>query len=998
MNARDTRNTVLVLDDEPQVLTAIEDTLEDEFRVLVQSSPRLAIRVLENEPRLAVIMSDQRMPGMTGDEFLARARQISDASRIMITGYADLEAVVRAVNNGKIFSYISKPWDPEQLKLVTYKAVEHYALLRELQHERDLLRNLMDNVPEEIHFKGLDHRYIRVNWAAARGEGIESPASALGRLDSDFISDPARVRAIHEEDRRVTETKRPLEVDEVRTAADGTATWVARTKAPVLDPAGNVASIVAIVRDITARKQMEQRLAEREENLRLLLESTAEAIFGIDSQGRCTFANPACARMLGHASPGDLVGKNMHRLMHHTRPDGGAYPVSECPIDQTSRGGSGVRLDNEMFWRADRSSFPVEYTAYPILRDGEAVGAVVAFMDISERIAKDRRIARLTRMHAMLSGINSTIVRVRSRDDLFKETCRVAVETGGFKRVCIRMPDGSGTALTPVASVGPESLEIAPVGLDLAETSDARATTAVRAFVERRLQICNDLDADSLPSALKEEVRLGIHSVASLPLVVDDKAVGAITLAAAEVNFFDEEEIRLIEELAADVSFALDTLKKGEQLYHLAVHDPLTGLANRAMFLEQIGGHIASMRERNGQFAVAAVNLMRFRTINESLGLHVGDQVLKHVAARLVAAAGRERVARLSADVFGVIVEEAKDAKEASRRVRALAEALAPVYELEGRQLHVRTRFGVALYPADGDTPEALGTHAEAALHKDRGALEAVTFYAPEMNARVADQLEIENRLRGALDERQFVLFYQPKLDTVSGAIVGAEALIRWNDPREGLIAPGRFIPVLEETGMIVEAGAWALEEAARMQARLRLQGLACPRIAVNVSQVQMRRAEFVREVIGAVQRGAAEKHDLNLEITESLLAEDIDEAVRKLKQLREAGFGIAVDDFGTGYSSLGYLARLPIDALKIDRSFVVAMHRDANSMAIVSTIINLAHSFQLKVVAEGVDSEDQLKLLRLLRCDEIQGYLFHKPLPEAEFAALLARQPAQDR
>jgi EAL domain-containing protein (putative c-di-GMP-specific phosphodiesterase class I) len=260
------------------------------------------------------------------------------------------------------------------------------------------------------------------------------------------------------------------------------------------------------------------------------------------------------------------------------------------------------------------------------------------------------------------------------------------------------------------------------------------------------------------------------------------------------------------------------------------------------------------------------------------------------------------------------------------------------------------------------------------------------------MTARVAEILALETKLRKAIELGQFVLHYQPKFDVATGKTSGVEALIRWNDPETGMVPPLQFIPILEETGMIFEVGGWALRQALADQQRWRAKGLAVPRVAVNVSALQLRDQQFVRDVQLALASQEGRKPALELEITESLLMEDIERNIERLKTLRDLGVTIAIDDFGTGYSSLNYLARLPMDTLKIDRSFVVGMTQSPESRTIVSTIISLAHALGLKVVAEGVETEEQLNLLRLLKCDEVQGFLLGRPVASGEVARLLTR------
>ena len=315
--------------------------------------------------------------------------------------------------------------------------------------------------------------------------------------------------------------------------------------------------------------------------------------------------------------------------------------------------------------------------------------------------------------------------------------------------------------------------------------------------------------------------------------------------------------------------------------------------------------------------------------------------------------------------------------------------ALATPFVVDGQPLHIPAKAGVALFPADGRDAASLCTNAETALKNAKRRGERFLFYAPEMNARVAERLKLENRLRIAIQEEQFLLHYQPKVDLATGAVSGLEALLRWASPELGLVLPDRFILILEETGMILEVGRWALRRAMADHAEWLARGLNPPRVAVNVSAIQLRREQFVSEVTSAVRAGGESGRHIDLEITESMVMDDIGRSIEKLSALREIAVGVSLDDFGTGYSSLSYIAKLPVTALKIDRSFVVAMSDSAEHMAIVSAIISLARALNLKVIAEGVETQEQANLLRLLRCDEAQGYLFSKPLPPAEVETL---------
>jgi len=365
---------------------------------------------------------------------------------------------------------------------------------------------------------------------------------------------------------------------------------------------------------------------------------------------------------------------------------------------------------------------------------------------------------------------------------------------------------------------------------------------------------------------------------------------------------------------------------------------------------------------------------------------------LRQVAQRLQGVLGEADIlAYFSADYFGIVTRHHDEKVNIVHALERMLSAIQDQSFLIGEQeLHVSARIGVSCYPADGEDVETLLGNAEAALKKAKLSGDKHLFYAPEFNARVAEKLALENKLRPALEQEQLVLHYQPKVNLKTGQICGLEALMRWNDPETGLVPPMQFIPLLEETGMIIEAGQWALEKAVSDSLVWQTKGLRSPRIAVNVSPVQLQQKNFVSMMERVVKGDGDVAGRLELEITESLVMQDIEANIQKLRGIREMGVEIAIDDFGTGYSSLSYIAKLPVNALKIDRAFIINMTSNADDLSIVSAIISLAHTLNLRVVAEGVETDEQAKLLRLLKCDEIQGFLFSPGVPIAQIRKLL--------
>jgi len=538
-----------------------------------------------------------------------------------------------------------------------------------------------------------------------------------------------------------------------------------------------------------------------------------------------------------------------------------------------------------------------------------------------------------------------------------------------------------------------------PVGL----VPGGPAEVALR---ERRPAFDNDIDAnpdfwngkmgpDTL-SVRRAAIRLGANSVIVLPLFVERQTFGVLTLYAPERNFFDDEEIKLLTELAGDISFGLEYIAKEEKADYLAYYDPLTGLPNRSLFSERLSQQLHTRADSPELVAVALMDVERLRLVNDSLGRQAGDDVLRLIARRLesnVAMTHWSNPARVVGDSFGVIIRGARDASELAQLIeQGLKACFGVPFVIEGKEIRLDARARVSAYPSDGSTAESLLRNAESALRNAKRTTERFVFYAPEINAQAAEFLLVETKLHKAIELEQFVLHYQPKFDAATGKTTGVEALIRWNDPDTGMVPPLQFIHILEETGMIFEVGRWALRQGLADQQRWRGKGLTVPRVAVNVSAQQLRDQHFVQDVQLALASQEGLMPALELEITESLLMEDIERNIERLKTLRDLGVTIAIDDFGTGYSSLNYLARLPMDTLKVDRSFVLGMIESPVNRTIVSTIISLAHSLGLKVIAEGVETEEQLNLLRLLKCDEVQGFLLSRPVAFDKIPSFLGR------
>jgi len=737
-----------------------------------------------------------------------------------------------------------------------------------------------------------------------------------------------------------------------------------------------------------AQEKAEKELREAERRFRLLVDGARDyAIFMLDAYGLVASWNTGAERLYGYTED-EVIGRDLGTFL-----DDPAGPRASTHLTLRAALDDGRYEDEGHRARKDGSRFWGNMVITPLGAEPEGVmGFAAVVRDMTERKNHLARIERLSRIESVLSRINSAIVRIRDRQDLYKEACAIAVEHGRLAAAFIALTCGTSDRLEPAATSGAEAaflreaLAAAPSGLP-----GIGSGAATRGAPE----VSNDIAADeSLGHVRAAAIDRGYRSYAAFPLVVDGRTHGVFGLMAAEVDFFDADQLRLLSSLAADISFGLEHILKGERLAYLAFHDPLTGVGNRALFMDRLAQLLGSPHEGKS-VGVCALDIQRFRAINDSMGRAVGDAVLKGVAAALRRAVGDHgSVARIGPDLFAILFPEVADGTEVARTLdHTVLPALREPLAVAGDILRISVKVGVATSPVDGRDPDALLKNAESALGRARGSGEDYVFYAPSMNARIAESLSLENKLRVAIEEGEFVLHYQPKVAVATRKLLGVEALIRWQHPRDGLVPPGKFISVLEDTGLIVEVGKWALERAAADYTHWQSLFPAAPRVAVNVSPLQLRRKDFITTV-AALAETAGTDRGLDIEITEGVFMDDMESSVRKLSALRELGLKIFIDDFGTGFSSLAYIARLPIDALKIDRSFVMKLGEDRESFAIVSTIVGLCRSLGLSVVAEGVETLAQLEHLGRLSCDAFQGYFFSKPVPAAEIDRLLAKKP----
>jgi diguanylate cyclase (GGDEF)-like protein/PAS domain S-box-containing protein len=659
------------------------------------------------------------------------------------------------------------------------------------------------------------------------------------------------------------------------------------------------------------------------------------------------------------------------------------------------------KLQKSGTWRhrkKDGTLIDVEITSHPLVFNGRSSRFLLAH-DVTERVQSQLRIARLNRVYAVLSGINSAIVRIREREALFKEACRLLTMEGGFLSACVNSVDTASGALTIVAQAGQS---IPPHAL----VTDA-PWPAQRAVHGQHAVIYNDIATCDMPAKMRSDLLArGIRAAASFPLMLTNRPVAVLTLFAGVVDTFDPDELKVLNELAGDLAFALLFFDREKQLSYMAYHDILTALPNRRLFHDRLVQLLHVNKREDKPVTVVLLNLDRFAQLNDALGRHIGDALLTQVARRLESSLpGFYNISRIGGDSFALTLGELASIEDG---VTVLEERIfAPLdqpFALDGKEVRISTRAGLAVFPADGEDAETLFKHAEVALRNAKSSGQRYLFYAPHMNAALATRVALENELQTALEENQFIAYYQPRIDTRTGRIVSAEALIRWAHPVRGLVGPIEFIALAEETGLIRPIGAWVINEVCTQQAAWVAAGQDVVPVAINLSAVQCAHAGLLATINEAIGRNTLPTRLIEFELTETAVMNNPEEAARNLHALKQLGVLLSLDDFGTGYSSLAQLKRFPFDFVKIDRSFISGLPADTEDAAIAAAIIAMAHSLNLRVVAEGVETAAQFEFLHRLGCDELQGFYFSCAVPAEQFAALLtadrlaaARQLASD-
>lgn len=614
--------------------------------------------------------------------------------------------------------------------------------------------------------------------------------------------------------------------------------------------------------------------------------------------------------------------------------------------------------------------------------------------------ASEQNTKRLNRNLVLLSECNLAMLKIENESLLLQEICRLIVEKGGYLMAWVGYAEhDADKTVRPLAAYGFNNHYLQQVKISWGENEYGFGPTGT-AIRSGSTDINQDyLNNPRMAPWRERALQYGFQSSIAIPLNSSKGIFGALTIYAAEPFVFNPDEVKLLQELADDLSYGMETLRtrgehqrNEEKIAFLAYHDALTQLPNRTLLRELFKKLTLQATRHKCKLGIALLDIDNFKHINETLGHNIGDTLLVQVTERLSANIGEHDViSRLNGDKFVFIFSEQHTDTDIQHNIQRLISAFSSPFDIEGNIIDSTASIGICMFPDEGQDLETLIRKADIAMSiAKEGGGNTYQFFTQKMHADADEKMQLMGQLHNAIKNQQLSLHYQAQLDIQQNRMIGFEALLRWQHPDKGNISPAVFVPLAESNGLIVPIGDWVIHEACR-QAKAWLDDGYALVVAVNLSAVQFKRGNLLQTVASALELSGLPPHLLELELTESILLQDIETVMQTLSQLKTMGIKLSIDDFGTGYSSLSYLKRLDVDKLKIDQSFVRDLNVDANDAAIVNAIIQVAHALQLKVIAEGVENQAQLEFLKQHACDEIQGYFCAKPVPASEIYQVVA-------
>jgi diguanylate cyclase (GGDEF)-like protein/PAS domain S-box-containing protein len=809
---------------------------------------------------------------------------------------------------------------------------------REVRTQLSFTQQLLEAMPNPVFFKDASGRYLGCNRAYEEFIGLPRE-KIVGKTISDVAPDDLAQRSMISDRATLEQPGAQAYESMVVHAKDGARHDVLINKATFFDPNGEVAGLVGVLVDITERKKLEADTRESNERLRAVIHAAPLAIVARDLTRKVRMWNPAAERLFGWKEE-EVLGTRTSIVPAHLREE-------TKQLRTRAQAGETIMLEETQRLHRDGHVIDVAVSIAPIHgADGKVNGTMVTIADITPRKQAEAAL-RESEAHLRLA--------------------MEAAQMGMWYWECDTDRFTYSEGLAVLFGYPPDNPH-----------------TDYRVMQER----LHPDDREVFEATMRHAVKKGSDFQVDYRVVWSDGTVHWIANRAQVHRGGDGRALRVV-----GVAMNITERKLAEQrIAHMAHHDALTGLPNRVLLRDRIQQAIAQAHRNGTQLAVLFVDLDHFKTINDSLGHQLGDRLLQSVASRiLVCVREGDTVSRVGGDEFVIVIPGLASSGDASAVAGKILDVLASAFHLHGNDLHVAASIGISLYPADGSDAETLMRHADTAMYhaKDSGRAN-YQFFTQYMNVAAQQRLALENALRGALENKQFELHYQPLYDLRDRSITGFEALLRWH-PEDGaeMIAPEEFIAAAEDSGLIIPIGEWALREALQQAKAWQSPGRPLA-MAVNVSANQLSRSSFVELLRRLVQEIGIDPSLIELEVTESVIIEGAGAARAALDEVAALGVGIAIDDFGTGYSGLAYLKRLPIDTVKIDQSFVRDLTVDPDDAAIVTAIVAMAKSLKVEVVAEGVETEEQLEELKRLGCYRAQGFLLAAPMNAAAVSRLL--------
>ena len=944
------------------------------------------------------ILTDERLEGR-------RERALERHYHSSVT--LPLRDSARIIGGISIYAVEPDAFDGEELELLEGLATDitfgiasirtrlaHEQAEARLREQEIKFRQTFDQAAVGIVHTDLDGRYLMVNQkfcemvGYAPGELIGKSATMVSHPDDMDVGRAYRARLVANAIGTFSEEKRYVR-------KDGSVIWTNRTVSLARDEAGRPLYFIRVIQDITERKRLEAQIERTFDQAPVGIMHT-----DIDSD-RILRANSKLCEMLGYTRE-ELLRLTTDQILHPDNVD------SDRPRyrDKLLKGELESFLSERLYLRKDGSVITVDRTV-SLVRD--ASGQPEYFIRILEDISERKRAERQREMEY---AVTRALAQAASIAEAMRGVLRTICEGLGWAcgahwqwdekeemlRICETWHAGNEEVAAFIAASQGRTTE--------APSRHAAAPGARTGGVVRNVwragapvwfaDVMGQMDFRRGQLA----AGAGLHSAFGFPIMADLQPLGVIEFFSREIKQPDEALLQFVGAIGSQIGQFVQRKQaeaalraSEEQLRQLAHYDNLTGLPNRVLYLDRLHQALSQARRNRWTMAVMFLDLDRFKNVNDTLGHGAGDLLLRQVSERLAGCVrSGDTVGRLSGDEFAVVLSTLAHPDDAGLVAQKMMAVLSRPFDLAGKEVFASASIGITLYPADSTDQEALLRNADTAMYraKEMGR-NRIQFYTPEMNARAMEKLNLENSLRHALQRSEFLLYYQPKASLANGEVTGVEALLRWQHPELGMMFPADFIPMLEETGLIIPAGEWVIRTACAQIRAWQKAGIRPVPVAVNLSARQFQASELGATIARILEEEGIEHHLLELEITESCIVNNTEEAARTLEFLNSLGVRVAIDDFGTGYSSLSYLKRFPLDALKIDSSFVRDITTDPDDAAITKAIITMAHSLELAVIAEGVETEQQLNFLNANGCDEIQGYYFSRALSAADCTEWLA-------